>query len=115
MVRLKGFYDYVDRIKELMFQFHNGSIKSRHLTRDFAGNPMFQFHNGSIKSGSPVVGVGSPLSGFNSTMVRLKAGQVGTCETGQRGFNSTMVRLKEGVSPDLSARSISVSIPQWFD
>ena len=49
MVRLKE-DEYFQRLPiERMFQFHNGSIKSRHAEADSADASRFQFHNGSIK------------------------------------------------------------------
>ena len=59
------------------FQFHNGSIKRQDLAdkRIIMYNAtLFQFHNGSIKSSRNTQGAthGFCNSGFNSTMVRLK-------------------------------------------
>ena len=49
MVRLKElYYKYIDRLN--VFQFHNGSIKSKKQARNPVALPQFQFHNGSIKS-----------------------------------------------------------------
>ena len=62
---------YRSVIEDAVFQFHNGSIKSRYNGKT-QWHPMpFQFHNGSIKS-RPTCSLSSPRRSFNSTMVRLK-------------------------------------------
>ena len=55
---------------------------------------LFQFHYGTIKS----FGAESKfihIAYFNSTMVRLKAGQAKGFKLSELNFNSTMVRLKD--------------------
>ena len=58
---------------------------------------MFQFHNGSIRSRLRDRAVLHRYASFNSTMVRLEECLCG--ELGRRNgcFNSTMVRLEAGV------------------
>ncbi len=49
MVRLKDYSEEIQRKNHLLFQFHNGTIKS---PSDIAGIEIdleFQFHNGTIK------------------------------------------------------------------
>ena len=82
------------RNAEIMFQFHNGSIKSQaELTLRTELNT-FQFHNGSIKSMAQNRSR-LPNFCFNSTMVRLKVSNNEWQGEHYSGFNSTMVRLKE--------------------
>ena len=50
MVRLKEGDVTLDDLRELEFQFHNGSIKRRAGRRGRGWFFQFQFHNGSIKS-----------------------------------------------------------------
>ena len=50
MVRLKELLQIKVTDHIIMFQFHNGSIKSLHPWRDGNSPGEFQFHNGSIKS-----------------------------------------------------------------
>ena len=50
MVRLKGALSEYYPQDSLMFQFHNGSIKSQMYTSHLWQRQQFQFHNGSIKS-----------------------------------------------------------------
>ena len=49
MVRLKV-GGWTERLLEVQFQFHNGSIKSTKYLMMKKSSAMFQFHNGSIKS-----------------------------------------------------------------
>jgi len=72
--------------------FNSTMVRLKECTCDYGKyRDPFQFHNGSIKGVPPLAGM-SDLSGFNSTMVRLKVGA--------------------GVSNLVGA---TVSIPQWFD
>ena len=64
----------------------------------------FQFHNGSIKSSAPLLRLGS-LSGFNSTMVRLKGVYLLQSGLTRQRFNSTMVRLKVQPFPKFKTAS----------
>ena len=59
-----------------MFQFHNGSIKSGLLNESNTVIAMFQFHNGSIKSEFNTARNKDKVPRFNSTMVRLKEGDL---------------------------------------
>ena len=71
MVRLKAAVRERHRIVSLMFQFHNGSIKSNTLLNAIFHESEFQFHNGSIKRDFRMFRFLFCFS-FNSTMVRLK-------------------------------------------
>ncbi len=55
------------------------------------------------------------FGGFNSTLVRLKGGAVGSVGDEVACFNSTLVRLKEGGIRSRHVRPWCVSIPHWFD
>ena len=57
------------------FQFHNGSIKSRMVEVRVPRGFVFQFHNGSIKR-SASDHQNATFTRFNSTMVRLKEGDL---------------------------------------
>ncbi len=85
-------------LKLNQFQFHYGSIKRYQNYVSLDNVSMFQFHYGSIKSCS-----GTTLyrlwSGFNSTMVRLKAFRLKEWMIIIFSFNSTMVRLKVEMLP----------------
>ena len=136
MVRLKD-----NRLFRLLrpipqFQFHNGSIKRAYPCFLIHIGIMFQFHNGSIKS-FVAARYTKPLIGFNSTMVRLKAGRNEITRTAQDEFqfhNGSIKRkkwqawitmrlpfqfhngsIKRGRAADDNNKKRSVSIPQWFD
>ena len=70
MVRLKVAWG-TSMCRELAFQFHYGTIKSKKYKMYNPTFPVFQFHYGTIKSSQPYAQVIGSLS-FNSTMVRLK-------------------------------------------
>ena len=74
---------------------------------------MFQFQNGSIKSRMSM-NVSAKINGFNSKMVRLKAGILFITIAGPASFNSKMVRLKE-LQITTADNPSRVSIPKWFD
>ena len=95
MVRLKAVLQIdIDRLTSDVFQFHNGSIKSKKQARNpVAKGPQFQFHNGSIKR-PPMPMMPRHVPSFNSTMVRLKEAQRLLPNDQFERFNSTMVRLK---------------------
>ena len=65
------------------------------FVREYRQTPEFQFHSGSIKS-EPRPQAPAAIAGFNSIVVRLKAGRVGNGKTPFCGFNSIVVRLKGG-------------------
>jgi len=50
MVRLKLDQFAIPNQDIYMFQFHNGSIKTKNMCYFFGVEPKFQFHNGSIKT-----------------------------------------------------------------
>ena len=75
------------------FQFHNGAIKR--IGQFFLNKRLaeFQFHNGAIKR---ACGATRKVPGerFNSTLVRLKVGNLNSTISACSRFNSTLVRLK---------------------
>ena len=137
MVRLKGEYRVPLRVS-FTFQFHNGSIKRRHLNLVIA-LPFLRFNSTMVRLKALSCRYTKHANpSFNSTMVRLKV-----TPTWRRRWHlfkvsiPTMVRLKGGASPMTSISSLkfqfhngsikslslhtwqrvysSVSIPQWFD
>ena len=111
---IKSLWSRRSQDSRTVFQFHNGSIKSYQLFSLRQEFIEFQFHNGSIKSNADAWSV-EPADGFNSTMVRLKAGHV------QGGFDVGNVfqfhngSIKSTMYSTHTAQQIAVSIPQWFD
>ena len=71
LVRLKESQNNRVLQREVLFQFHTGSIKREHIERIF-----------------------SVRLGFNSTLVRLKVDRLEDVTGRLAGFNSTLVRLK---------------------
>ena len=104
--------NFVKALKK--FQFHNGSIKTRHHIKSKGGDFMFQFHNGSIKT-AVFRSFDNYQTCFNSTMVRLKHEIKCISKMLNYCFNSTMVRLKPADNNRLLGWNRVVSIPQWFD
>ena len=92
LVRLKASVENFKSSLNAAFQFHTGSIKSRHLISDFLGTQKFQFHTGSIKSRKEFINKRLNFFGFNSILVRLKGDKHAWCD-----------------------RLYPVSIPYWFD
>ena len=89
------------------FQFHNGSIKSQACLGQSPSSPLFQFHNGSIKSHHLQPARCPVYCRFNSTMVRLKGGRALSETLSTICFNSTMVRLKDSVPANLTLHKLS--------
>ena len=92
LVRLKGGSRLLSKLEGNEFQFHTGSIKSR--------TSQCQSRIGNHR--------------FNSTLVRLKVGNVRKEHARVVSFNSTLVRLKVWRMKQRK-RQPKVSIPHWFD
>ena len=96
MVRLKGREgDGGLAVIGLRFNSTMVRLKVEAAPPDGADTVMFQFHNGSIKSVTPDSQRSNRRLSFNSTMVRLKADLTILNTRSFICFNSTMVRLKD--------------------
>jgi len=99
-----------------VFQFHTGSIKSRSKRSVFrdARQSWFQFHTGSIKRlGKELFRVTKDGFQFHTGSIKSSVIPVRLCKE-YSGFNSTLVRLKADAAGKRSICPV-VSIPHWFD
>ena len=114
MVRLKEGDVTLDDLRELEFQFHNGSIKRRAGRRGRGWFFQFQFHNGSIKRRllSGPHGLLIMFQFHNGSIKRIQSGESHRVSLEFQFHNGS---IKSVINPETSEFFKPVSIPQWFD
>ncbi len=98
----------------MLFQFHNGTIKSCGDQGDEGLFVSFQFHNGTIKS-LPLTSKNRKSCYFNSTMVQLRELNAITSTRSHTIFQFHNGTIKRFIYLGGWHLLRGISIPQWYN